>query len=286
MREYTDDVLHRVWRTEMEIYREIARICGARGLRYYVGYGTALGAVRHKGFIPWDDDMDVYMPRKDYEVFLKAAEKELPEKMGILGIGYTKGYVMPFVKIHNRNTTFVEETDQDRKYHSGIFVDVLPMDAAAPTEELKKKQYARCWRWGRACVLSEYGKPKLPKGMSVPARMLARAGCLVIHGVFRLLRLKPEFFYSRFLKAARQYETEDEPKEYAQFGDMSVKPEYDRAETLFPAKTVPFEDMEVRIPADADTYLTNLYGDYMKIPPAEKRYNHFPAVLKFEETEA
>ena len=280
MGEYTTEQLHRLWRIEMEIYEAIAGICEAHGLRYYAGCGTTLGAVRHKGFIPWDDDMDVCMPRKDYEEFLRVAPAELPEKMEILGIGFTKGYVMPFVKIQNKRTTLVEETDRNRNYHSGIFVDVFPLDAAAPTEELKKKHFMRCWRWARACVLSEFGRPKLPEGMNPVIRTAALAGCAVIHGILRLTGRKPEYFYRKFVRDARKYEGE-EPAEYVQMCDKAFPPEYNRAGTLFPTREVPYEDIHVRIPGDADTYLKDLYGDYMTLPPPEQRHNHFPAALDF-----
>ena len=115
MPEYREGDLKRIWKTETEIYQAIEKICEDHRLRYYAAYGTVIGALRHKGFIPWDDDMDVCMPRRDYEAFLKYAEKELPEKMGIYGIGYTKGFVMPMVKIVNKRTVFVEESDQDKK---------------------------------------------------------------------------------------------------------------------------------------------------------------------------
>ena len=280
MAEYTPEQLQRLWRIELEIYEAIAAVCETHGLRYYAGCGTTLGAVRHQGFIPWDDDMDVCMPRKDYEAFLQIAPKELPEKMEIQGIGFTDGYVMPFIKVQNRKTTLAEETDLYRTYHSGIFVDVFPLDAAAPTEALKKQHFMRCWRLARACVLSEYGKPKLPEETKGTVRYLAQAGCLVIHGLFRLAGRKPVYFYRKFVQEARKYERE-EPSEYVQMCDKAFPPEYNLAKTLFPTRPVPFEDTEVMIPADADTYLKDLYGDYMQLPPPEKRHNHLPAVLDF-----
>jgi lipopolysaccharide cholinephosphotransferase len=278
---YREDELHRLWEREIAIYREISGICGCHGLQYYMGYGSALGAVRHKGFIPWDDDIDVCMPRKDYEAFLQYAEEELADEFEILGIGYTKGYVLPFGKIAEKKSTFVEETDTNRKYHSGIFVDIFPLDAAAPGKKEDKKQRQSCWRWGRACVLAEYGEVKLPEGMNPLIAAAARAACRMIHGGMRLAGLGTEKCYARFLKAARKYETE-KPETYTQLVNVFLKPEYHPAEKLFPAQQAEFEGMTVPIPADPDRYLTQIYGDYMQIPPAEKRHNHYPAILKFD----
>ena len=283
MANYKPEDLHRIWRTEIEIYRAIAAICERHGLRYYAAYGTTLGAVRHGGFIPWDDDMDVCMPRKDYDAFLKYAEKELPEKLKIEGIGYSKGSVMPFVKIANKKTVFVEASDAEKKLRTGIFVDIFPMDTAAPTETLKRKQRRKCMLYGRAMVLAEYGRGKLPEGINPVAGALVQAGCGLIHGCLKLLRLDTAHFYRAFYREATRYET-GEPKEYvlqAYFSEFAT--EYAPAEWFFPTAEIPFEDITVKVPKETDAYLRNMYGEYMKLPPVEEQHNHYPIELKFEE---
>lgn len=283
MPEYREGDLKRIWKTEIEIYQAIAKICEDHGLRYYAAYGTVIGALRHKGFIPWDDDMDVCMPRRDYEAFLKYAETELPEKMGICGIGYTKGFVMPMVKIVNKKTVFVEESDQDKKYTCGIYVDVFPMDAAPPTEELKKKHRKRIMRLGRAMVLAEYPHGKLPEGMNPAVKAGVTAGCAVIHGVLKALGLSVEKLNKAFEKEARKYETEEEPEEYeltAYFSEWAT--EYTKAEVIFPTTEMPFEDIMIKVPRLADKYIRDMYGDWTVIPPVEKRHNHCPVRLEFE----
>lgn len=283
MSTYRPEDLRRVWKTEMEIYQAIAAICERHGLRYYAAYGTAIGAVRHRGFIPWDDDMDVCMPRKDYEAFLEVAEKELPAKMGIEGIGYTEGFVMPMVKIVNRNTVFVEESDADKRYRSGIFVDIFPMDAAAPTEKLRKKHRRRCLLMGRCMVLSEYSHGKLPAGMNPLLAAAVRAGCALVHGCLRLTGWNAARLNRIFYREATRYEPEGDPEVYvlmAYFSEFAT--EYVPSAWLFPTREVPFEDITVRIPKDTDACLRNYYGDYMQIPPPEQRHDHCPVVLEFE----
>ena len=140
----------------------------------------------------------------------------------------------------------------------------------------------RGWRLARACVLSEYSKPKLPEETQGVFRILALSGCAVIHGLLRLTGRKPAFFYRRFVHEARKYEKEA-PEEYVQMCDKAFPPEYNLAGTLFPTVAVPFEDTEVMIPGDPDTYLKDLYGNYMQLPPPEKRHNHYPAELDFGE---
>ena len=282
MPEYKEEDLKRIWKTETEIYQAIAKICEDHGLRYYAAYGTVIGALRHKGFIPWDDDMDVCMPRRDYEAFLGYAEKELPEKMGIYGIGYTKGFVMPMVKIVNKRTVFVEESDQDKKYVCGIYVDVFPMDAAPPTEELKRKHRKRIMRLGRAMVLAEYPHGKLPEGMNPVVKAGVSAGCAVIHAGLKVFGFTVEKLNKAFEKEARRYET-DHVEEYeltAYFSEWET--EYTKAEVIFPTKEMAFEDITIKVPKEADQYIRDMYGDWTVIPPPEKRHNHCPVKLKFE----
>lgn len=281
MEQYTAEQLRRIRLIDLEIYEAIADVCEAHGLRYYAGCGTTLGAVLYQGFIPWDDDMDVCMPRKDYEEFLRIAPGELPEKLEILGIGQTKGYVLPFAKVHNRETTFVEATDTDRKYHSGVFVDAFPMDAASSDKRLRDRQFRRCRTWIRACVLTEYRKPKLPGQMNGIFRLFAGFGCAAIHALFGLTGRKTEYFYRKYLREARRYEQDGEPDRYRRLGIAAYSSVAHLPETLFPTKSTPFGSTRVRIPNDADTYLKDLYGDYRTPLPPEKQRNHFPAVLDF-----
>ncbi len=278
---YTPEELRLLWKREMAIYQEIAGICERHGLRYFAACGTVLGAVRHGGFIPWDDDMDVAMPRKDYEAFLKVAPLELREDLEILGIGLTAGYVIPFAKVSDRNSTFIEETDQQLKYHSGIFVDIFPMDEAAPTHRQEKRHRRGCWFWGRAGVLAEYGQVKMPEGLKGFKRGAAEAACRGVHALMKLFGISTLWCYRHFLKEARRYEKE-EPERIAGYADVSVESTIHQAKNLFPTAPARFEDITVRIPRDPDIYLKNLYGDYMVLPPPDRRINHFPAVLDFD----
>ena len=113
----------------LEILKEIHRICVDNNITYWLTAGTLLGAVRHKGFIPWDDDCDVAMPREDYDKFLKIAQKFLPETMLLQTHETEPAYTLPFAKIRKKNTLLIEtgETGEEN-YHHGIFVDIFPFD--------------------------------------------------------------------------------------------------------------------------------------------------------------
>ena len=132
-----------VWETELDILDAIDRICRRNNLKYSLAYGTLLGAVRHGGFIPWDDDIDIIMPREDYNIFLNAWEKEHPDEY-ILQNKYTeKNFTQNFSKIRKYHSTFLHSYEEAKKgYHTGIFVDVFPGDKIPTSALARKIQFA------------------------------------------------------------------------------------------------------------------------------------------------
>lgn len=116
----------KVWQAELNILRELDRICRKHGIRYFADYGTLLGAVRHQGFVPWDDDIDVVMLRPEYERFKQVAATEIREPLFFQNT-YTDGFVIGFSKIRDSRTSAVEFPDYDGM-HQGIFVDIFPLD--------------------------------------------------------------------------------------------------------------------------------------------------------------
>ncbi|MEY8410867.1 LicD family protein [Lachnospiraceae bacterium 62-26] len=122
--------LHKI---EIEILNEVVKICNNNGLKYSLAFGTLLGAVRHKGFIPWDDDIDIIMPRVDYEKFLTIWKKEASSQF-ILQNKYTdSSFSQNFTKIRKDQTAFLQNEDEKFvNYHTGIFIDIFPADRVAP----------------------------------------------------------------------------------------------------------------------------------------------------------
>ena len=123
-----DKVLKDLQKIELEILLEIDRICKKHGIRYFLIAGTLLGAVRHKGFIPWDDDIDICMPAKDYNKFSKLAVKELKTDYFIQNYE-TDLTSMLFTKIRRNGTTAIEENRENRPYHQGVWIDIFPLVA-------------------------------------------------------------------------------------------------------------------------------------------------------------
>lgn len=292
MKEYKTEDLHKLWKYEENIYLEFSRICEKHNLRYFSAYGTVLGAIRHKGFIPWDDDMDMGMPREDYEKFIKIAPKELKENFELQEARLTKGYVLPFAKLTRSDTTFIEATDTDRKYHSGIFVDIFPFDLVSEKMEERKKAEKKCWFYARLMVLCDYPRPKVPASVTGIKKSLVYAACSLAHFGLKVLRRTPAKLQDKYIQSASEYgKRHKDAHLYADFVMYNAEIDFGRSDqyfdrnTLFPAVEVPYDNIMVKVPHDWDKYLTDSYENYMELPPVEQRHTHYPSKLKFSKDE-
>ena len=137
----TKETIDRIQQIEFDIMQQIDSICRAHDLTYFAIGGSVLGAVRHQGFIPWDDDIDIGMPRKDYEEFLKYASEELPKGYFLQTFFTEKKSPFYFAKVRKDNTKFVEYYLRDLDIHQGLFVDIFPFDNVPVNESTKKLHY-------------------------------------------------------------------------------------------------------------------------------------------------
>ena len=118
-----------IQKNEIKVLENFIKIASKHNLKYFLYGGTLLGAIRHKGFIPWDDDVDVIMPRSDYEIFLKVAKEELPNNMFLQTCLTDPYYSLPYAKIRKVNTSYIEMTTRHRKKMvNGVFIDIFPLD--------------------------------------------------------------------------------------------------------------------------------------------------------------
>ena len=134
--------LEPLWNEILKVYAEFARICAKHGLRHYAAYGTAIGAVRHKGFIPWDDDFDVVMPREDYEKFVAVAQTELPSWLTVLSRRLQADYYHVFNKVKVIDDSVVRKVQalSNLDLSEGIYIDIFPLDGA-PNSFLGRQCY-------------------------------------------------------------------------------------------------------------------------------------------------
>ena len=125
--------------TLIEILDYVVSVCEENDLTYFLVYGTALGAYRHKGFIPWDDDLDIAMPRQDYEKFIEIANKNKDAKYTLQNELNEKKYYLPFAKVRKNGTKFVEDIAQNMYENEGIFIDIFVLDYVDDINTLKYK---------------------------------------------------------------------------------------------------------------------------------------------------
>lgn len=256
----TNQELLKVQQLELDLLKEFIKICEEENLRYFAIAGTVLGAVRHGGFIPWDDDIDVGMPRRDYEKFLKIAQDKLPKHMFLQHYTTDPDVPFHFAKLRNSNTTFVELSCAKVKMNHGVYIDVFPLDGF-PDSKLKQK-FIRTKK-----VLFDIYMGRLFYGSKVnlKVRILSRM-LMVLMPNYKKQIIKNEKFYKSF-----DYDKKDNViSYYSGYGLKAMAPK----EFFGDGKEYEFEGVKVKVPAKTDEYLTKLYGDYMKLPPEEKRYGH------------
>ena len=248
-------------RTEFEMLKEFVRICDELGLTYFLVCGSALGAAKYKGFIPWDDDMDVALPRADYEIFCKKAQAMLPEHLFLQNSCTDKQFPLIFSKIRNSNTAFVEKPYAKTNINHGIYIDVFPLDGypedKAAQESLEKEKHR--YNMTRMCCLD------VPRTWKTALLVAWQKLC----GVHK----NPERFVSRLEKHITQYGT-DGSRIWCNHGNWQGKREYAPSEQYGNGMWAEFEGLRVRIPEKIDEYLTQKYGDWRSDPPESEMVGH------------
>ena len=270
---YPGDTLRRLQEAELEVLLAIDAVCREAGISYFLDGGTCLGAVRHGGFIPWDDDVDVGMAYDEYLRFVEVAPTLLPAGYSLHSSLDTPGYAPLWVKVFKDGTRFIDRDAAEAGLLQGIFVDVFPYRQLSRRARVARRQI----RWGTICqrvsFLRHTAHPKIPKG--TPLRPVAVAGCVAAHAVLSRV-VSQQAIVRRFEKV---WNVPDP-------GDRWVDACYPwrdacAYETIFPLGTIEFEGRVFPAPRDPDRFLTDLYGDYHQLPPEDERYTHLPQVLDF-----
>ncbi len=245
----------------LSIMDEIDAFCTENNLTYFLVGGTLLGAVRHQGFIPWDDDMDIGLPRKDYEKLIKSFQSK-SGRTRILDYRNTQGYFWPSAKAVSDDTVLYELNN--RKHPIGVFVDVFPFDGFVGT----KKEIVRLNR--RVCF---YKKILTLKHLKLDNRRRVEKNAIVTVG--RLLYLIPDKLLIKAIHRRAGNETNFVDCDFVcNYTGAWGQREISRAENFYNTVSMPFEGREYRIPVGFDEYLSTIYGDYMTPPPKEKQITH------------
>lgn len=250
---------------ELDMLKIFIGICSKLDIKYYVLGGTMLGAVRHKGFIPWDDDIDVGLYRRDYELFCQKAQELLPEGL-FLQTGETDPeYIGGFAKIRNSNTTFVESSTKKFRINHGVYLDIFPLDYYPETKaeqrlfELKNRIIKM--RLRREYTLDDRAKGSRAKEF---AAAVASAAAMLIYPTVESACTAREKLYTS-VKSSEMFANYN-----GAWGKKEIVPAFWYGE----GRMMPFEDIQVCVPEHCEKWLAQVYGDYMQFPPEEKRVTH------------
>ena len=259
----TQEELRKIGLLQLDIMDEVHRICEKHSITYYMIAGTLLGAVRHKGFIPWDLDIDIAMPREDYERFRKMAGSELGEKYSYLDHENCKNYFRPHALVVRNDTRVHLKYDHvnPKMFDLGVYIDVFPLDNAPDDEK------------ARAAHAKKIKRIRWLKDLRIPYCYSFNPWRRLVHrSVSFLLGWIPVKTINRDLQKLMQKYREETTSCIC-----SMASQYSYAKQCMPREIygspvlLEFEGRQYYAPKEYVQYLTRLYGDYMQLPPEEKR---------------
>ncbi|AVK62032.1 LicD family protein [Lactobacillus sp. CBA3605] len=248
--------LHQV---ELRLMQTVVNICDAEHIDYFLIGGSLLGAIRHQGFIPWDDDIDIGMRREDYQRFLTVANRHLNPNVFFLQTGASDpDYGLSYMKLLDVNT-YIEEKNNVNNAFKGVFVDIFPFDKIPADDDLRRSQLMH-YKLADAAILLRlnYNFVKTPLRQRLIKRTPQQLADVNRHKQERegYMRLYEQSDSRTYKNLASQYDYDKEILSYAELTQLEL---------------APFESMQVKIPQAYDAILTRMYGDYMQLPPENQR---------------
>lgn len=258
--------MKKLWNVQLELLKEFVRVCDKYNLTYYLDAGTLLGAVRHQGYVPWDDDIDVIMPRSDYELLKEIGPKEFKNEYFYQN-SYTDKVIRCHAQLRKNNTTCLIKQDYKKKYHKGIFIDIFPLDAVPNSEEETKEFQKKLFKYYKSINYVE------PKYNSQRGKLFD----FIYNISFYPLKKVRRFFKIHFLggekKAVLKYEkmcqtyndlNTDFVSDIAIWGISEKKAICYNKKWFENIISLPFEDLNLSCPSNYDAVLKSSYGDYHK----------------------
>lgn len=264
--DYDEETLKHIQDVQLMILKDFIEICEKNNIEYMAYGGTLLGAVRHNGFIPWDDDIDIIMMSEEYEKFIEVMSFQSNEKYSIYSMENTDEFYLFLTKLSLNGTEFHVDWTRQTKFKLGICLDIFVFDDV-PDNKVKRFVY--------------YTKIKLIRGMldvfiidlnkNYPSTLKK---IITVFGSFfmKLFRITPSKIKDYYKKTVSSANNKGYSSVYENIAQTYTEPI--PKEILHPLKKVPFESIEINVPHDYDTFLTVLYGDYMTLPPVEERKAH------------
>lgn len=255
--------LLKVQKIQLEMAKDIKRVCEENEIPYFMYRGTFLGAVRHKGVIPWDDDMDFGMLRKDYEKFCRIANEKLSEQYCFQNWHTDENYALPFGKVRKRGTVFVEAKCA-RLPENGIYIDIYPLDYAPADPHQRKVLAKKLLHLFRVKLMKCRYTPWMEENKIIWKKRIG----------YLLYQFVALFFSQQALRRCYEKLVLEVPEGDTLY-EQSALPIAYYFEKAWCAelKEYAYEDTSFSGPENYDAFLSSLYGDYMELPPADKREN-------------
>lgn len=247
----------------LKIFKEVALLCEKEGIPYYAIGGTCIGAVRHKGFIPWDDDLDIAIPIEEFDTFIALARETLPSHLEVCTYNDSSSHWHIIAKIIDKNTTLIETSNlSNPDMYRGCFVDIMPLSGIP---HIRWKQFIFCMTILFYVRISWKFHSSMNKANSLVWNMVWIA--------LRLLKIMvgENYFSDKWMNLLRRHPVKD--SKYV--GDVwvgDVRKKIVLKEYFGTPVQMPFEDTVIRCPQMWDKYLTKIFGNYMELPPQEKRF--------------
>lgn len=265
-----DEKLRPLQLMQLEILKMVDSICRENNINYSLYAGTLLGAVRHQGFIPWDDDLDICMERDEYDKFIRVWEELRPRGYILQNKENTPAFPQSFTKIRKDHTTFLQNDYERGEYHTGVFIDIFPIDRM-PSNKVKQYIFKlQCMFY--QLFTREFVPPK-------SSGIVKKVSAFLLWCIPKKNRRKTR---SKLLKRITQYNNRNDFNiaTIETVETMQIKYPVDMLNSYTSLK---FEDSEFMCFSKWDEYLKGTYGDYMKLPPeSDRAWKHHPIILDFE----
>ncbi len=265
------DYKEKIIETELKILDIFVSFCKKNDLTYFLYGGTLLGAARHKGMIPWDDDIDISMPRTDFNKLLELSHL-FPDNVYLDYYTTNKLYWLPFAKIRLKNTIYLESFLKDSKMNSEFWIDIFPLDYCNDDLNIAKIKKEKIWRYSNLLALKAHVQSQKKENLK---RSFLKMLIIFIPRKL-IISLRNKYFKNN-----------DSTNYYMNYGSKyKVEKQLHLIDEYYPASTIIFEGKKYNCPKNIDYVLKKIYGnDYMELPPLEKRVNHNPSYIKFEDGE-
>lgn len=272
-KKYDDETLNHLHDLELMILKDFSKICEDYGLKYYMYAGSLLGAIRHKGFIPWDDDLDVVMFREDFEKFKKIFPTLRSDKYELLSNETNEDYFYYFAKIMIKDTRFEEEWINQLNFHIGINIDIFVLDDLSDNKISRKYQIMRSFLYNRLLITSNLKLDNL----SFFSRLVSHS----LYYILNFFNLNTSKMFNRSIKFLNNYSNRNSECVFDIAANANEYPQIFKKSDFGNGVKVDFEDTKVNVPINYEVILESLYGDYMELPPEDKRYNHMADHIDF-----